>query len=222
MKIDNRTAYDTRALRSILCAVHALDATSRGGAKNASSNGRLATWDRLVVVVRHGRRGDRPFTGHAFYHGRRATLSIPRESCDVRALVALWQHELWHLYSIRHADMPPSVLWCRADSPFVERVVASLAPSLGGGLDPVALIEVPVEPVVEDKPDVRVERVARLVERRIAWATKARRASTALGKIDRALKRYAAAGLDVPVDALEAPAMAARPKKRRRPRQRTP
>lgn len=216
MKLDNRTKYDTRALRSILCAVHTLDASARATSRNAKPNGRLRTWAQLVVVVRYARRGDRPYTGHAYYHGGNATLSIPRErdgasSCKVRELVALWQHELWHLYRIRHADMPPTVLRCRADAPFVDRVVEYLGAQFADGRVPLAH-----EPVAKPEPTVderRAIKVARLVARRDAWISKRDRAVRALAKIERSLRYYAATGVEVP-----AVARAARPAKRRRRR----
>jgi len=207
MRLANATAYRTLDLRAVLCAVHTIGAAGLTGSPNARpQSGRLRTWPDLVVAVRYARKGNRKYTGHAYLSGYHATLSVPRGSCNLRVLVALWQHELWHLYGLRHDAMADSVGWCRANTLFVERVVTKLGDQFGGALHETVRVPAP-KPTAADK---RVEKVARLVARRDAWLAKQRRAANALAKIERSLRRYEKLGAEV------APAKAARPKRRRR------
>jgi len=96
MKVRNSTGYDTRTLRSVLIAVH-----------NAEPRGKLKTWKHLIVNIVHTRAGNRPYTGHAYYHGHYCHLSVPRGELSIPQFAALWRHEMWHLYGIKHCDYPP-------------------------------------------------------------------------------------------------------------------
>lgn len=170
MKLRNATHYDTRALRRVLVAVHNDVATG--------SRGRLRTWRGLVVDVVHGRKHG--YTGHAYRHGKLARLRLDKARCSVAHLAALWHHELLHLYGIRHADYPcvgNGRYWLPAER------YSDLHARLGlpEHLEPCA-------PKPKPKPTIEDQR-ARLEARRRAWVTKQRRATTAIAKIDRALKR---------------------------------
>lgn len=103
MRLVNQTNYDTRTLRSILTAVH-----------NAETRGRLATWERCKVVVAYGRKGNRKYTGHAYFSGLKCHLSVPKGGLDVIQFAAVWRHELWHLCGVRnHGDYPSSIRYGR-------------------------------------------------------------------------------------------------------------
>jgi len=168
VRLDNRTHYDTAALRSLLCAVHTGEAGHRG---------RLRTWDTLVVRIRYRRQGNRKYTGHAFLNGRKSVLSVPRGQLDILEFAALWRHELWHLYGLRHRDYTPTVLYCKPES-------------VVGMVEPGTLVEVAPTKKVVSPDDERTARVKSLVDRLKRWESKRKRAETAITKIRRSLRYY--------------------------------
>lgn len=180
MRVDNRTSYSTRSLRTIFCAVHRATAP------------RHRRWDRVVVKVAYSRRGDRSYTGWAYCPGTSSHISIPRGGLDVPELVAIWRHELLHLIGFGHADMNDSQLWSRTGCDFVRDVVVGVGSER---LDEVPRAEKPPRPTLEEK---RAAEVGRLLARRGAWVTKARRAETALGKIDARLRLLSRSGIEIP------------------------
>lgn len=170
MKVVNDTRFDTRELRRILCAVHRDESRKRG---------KMHRWRDLAVTVSYAKRGNRGYTGHAYFSGWRAHLSIPRGTANRAEVAALWHHELLHLYGLRHRDFSPAALRCDT-APFVAAFPGDL---------------VEAEKAPKSKEDPRAKRIAALVERRRRWETKAKRAATALKKIDASLRRYARLGL---------------------------
>ncbi len=211
MKIDNRTDYPTRRLRSLLCAVH-----------NAQGK-KLPTWGRLVVEIGYRRRGDRPYTGHAHLNGYFCRLTVPRPTIDVRAdhpqydrikekeglavakFCALWDHEILHLYGVRHRDFSSSRMHCKVTDRIRAMIPDGFPDRLAGELP-----KAKPKPTLEEKQRAKVDR---LLARRKAWIAKAKRALTALEKIDRSLAYYARQGLEVG-ELEERPKRAARPRRR--------
>lgn len=210
MKIKlNTTRYDTRLLRRIVCAVH------NGLAR---TEGRLPQWPGLSIEVRHGKRsyhdrswayGHYELTGRAWWQD--ISLRLPPGRVIVTDVAALVEHELLHCYGHGH-DAIGAHYWKPEDW---KGVPAQL------GIDPVLEEAAEVKVVLTD--DERAERrraqqderVRRLLARRKAWLTKARRAQTALAKIDRALDGYRRRGVEVPeVEAVRAAAR--RPRRRQR------
>lgn len=193
MKIINQTDYPTPALRSIMVAVH-----------NAEPRGRLKTWARLTVTIRYARKGDRPYTGNARYNGLRCTLSVPRPAttyapgvdvttlgdaslCRVVRFAALWRHEMWHLYGIRHAAYTDAIMWCQPEC--VDHV----------HLGPFADVHAVPPASAKTKPtktELQAQKVAGLQARRLTWRRKKSRAENAIAKIDRSLRYYDRAGVD--------------------------
>lgn len=96
MKITNRTAYDTKALRWLIEEVHR---------RTAQARGRLKTWPYLHVTVAGNRAGH--YTGHASYSGYAMVLRIPQANADPVRTVWLIRHELLHNYGQRHRNYRP-------------------------------------------------------------------------------------------------------------------
>jgi hypothetical protein len=174
MKLNNQTRYDTQTLRRILVAVYRDVARTRGP---------LDTWGRLTVTVvtANGERRNIPYGGNASFNGLRMRLRLPTPKFEVRRLVPLVRHELWHNYGVKHRDYPPGILDCilsDADCEVMESI----------GLGAIGA-EVSVTERTKVERDVVGERYEGLVEREIAWASKLKRAQKALTKI-RTQKRY--------------------------------
>lgn len=197
MKLDNNTRYHTRTLRSIMIAVYR--ATER------DLNKPLPQWKRLRVKIAYRRRQrsyvpvdgggyeshlkerepekGHSYSGHAYYHGSYSHLSVPKGELSVALFVKLWRHELWHLYGVRHEDMPPSVLWVRdGPDPWADVIARRFLPTI---------TELP-EPAV-DKTEEKLQAIdtaiARAEERLIAWRRKYNRASTGIDSTEREIRR---------------------------------
>jgi hypothetical protein len=195
MKIDNRTEYDTRLIRTMLCLVHKHD-----------TQGRLRTWKRLSVEIRYPRKGQGR-EGYAYYSGYNARLYVNSTGFDVERFLAVWRHELWHLHGIKHSDYPPDLRWARTGGDWLHARMVELQGRLDAHPDAEyiekhdAWLVRPQKKVEAPKPTKEQEqakKVERLLARRKAWLTKAKRATNALAKIDKSLAYYRREGLDVP------------------------
>ena len=178
MRLINQTPYPTRLLRSLICAVHTAEA--KGGRGR-----RLPRWSRLTIKIAIRRAGNRDYTGHAYLSGHYSHLSVPPGGLDVAAFAALWRHELWHLYGIRHGDFPESIMWCQPTAQtaaMVERFGATI-PEPAPPPAPSALSRSSAN-IAKAQRDM-----ARASERAKRLTTKAKRTATALAKAKRDLKR---------------------------------
>jgi hypothetical protein len=221
MRVNNKTRYGTRKLRSIFCAVHSDIATP------------LDTWRHLTVTVVYSRRrrrhrwndederiesylddgGPRNMSGHASLDGYSMTLCVPRTHLQSLWLAKLFHHELLHSYGKRHPEYPKSL-----GSDFWRGDAENYRWILDKHELPELLDEKPEEPPAP-KPTKEAKQLAavqRLIARRKAWVTKARRAATALAKIDKSLRYYQREGIEVPD--LQAPVAAKRRRRRRKNR----
>jgi hypothetical protein len=206
MKLTNETKYDTRILRSIMCAVHADGAAVRIGTRNARrKDGRLRTWRALEVKVVYAR--SRRYSGYAYYHGMYSLLRVPRGHLSPEHFAALWRHELAHLYGISHQEMGREIYRCHLGEwsrPYAER--------FGPTIEEKGLHEAPKAPEVEatERREAKLQelraKLARVEAREKAWATKAKRAATGLrtaAKDRRALERKLAKVEEQPVEAFQ-------------------
>jgi hypothetical protein len=91
--IANHTRFATRPLRRLICAVHS---------QLARFEGRLPTWDDLLVEVREAR--VHGYGGDAALDGTDVILWLPRPA-RVRRVAYLIDHELLHLHGYRHQRM---------------------------------------------------------------------------------------------------------------------
>jgi hypothetical protein len=108
MVVTNETLHSSAALRRIIQAVHSREAARTGW-------GRLPQWGRVAIRVRESRtdrRGFGAYSGYAYLGGTHSTLLVPPTCLEVTELVALWRHELWHLYGKDHDHMPASIRRC--------------------------------------------------------------------------------------------------------------
>jgi len=171
--VKNSTVYDTRALRSIICATHA---------HMKKMEGRPApNWSRLEIKIgntkRHGYH-----SGHAFYGGRgyvgRADvffgLCKPGTSMTMtnHSFCGLVYHELMHTYGYRHSQY--------SDIPISE--ILKLFP---------VEEDLPIAaPTLKKKEPVWIKRYKSALAREKAWTSKLKRAKTALKKAQRQRKYY--------------------------------
>jgi len=232
VNITNHTAFDTRALRAAICAVHD---------RLAKTEGRLPQWKRVHVEVVYARtrithgcaalrgtymklvlQGPRPvrvFRGHSFARvtdadplhcpncdggpevfrkvgsdGRRGDDGEYKllnqhwqHDCKIKApsavtpqhLAALLDHEIRHLYGIRHDKMPgiyTKTMWRLEHD---AAVWANGHPAFPWTNLPLKQTR---ERVVTAPADVVSEKLAALAEREARWTTKLRRAQTAIAK----------------------------------------
>lgn len=175
MKIDNRTVYDTLALRTLICAAHD---------NLAKDEGRLPQWGAVTVVVRYQRSNGRKL-GFAYYHGTRMELLVPRPSwAEHHRRLDYWaaviEHEIQHLRGYRHANMGRGSACQRAVE--IRRCAYALELGLGTHL----VVKAP-KPVVQR--DVQAERYGRVLAAEKRWGTKLKRAQTALRRL-RSQRRY--------------------------------
>jgi hypothetical protein len=221
MRIINKTHYDTRTLRSIFCAVHSDMAT------------KLDTWQHLYVTVVYSRRvarhtwneddrkidkhyesgGPTNMSGHASYNGYRMKLCIPRTQVNTLWLAKLFHHEILHNYGKRHREYPQHLgraMWKTGAEGYRWIIEKHGIPELMD--EPPE----PPKPAKATKEEKQADAVRKLLERRKAWVTKARRAATALAKIDQSLRYYQRQGIEVPE--LDAPVAAKRRRRRRKRR----
>lgn len=92
MKITNSTRFETRRIRSIVCAV---------AARLARSEGKLAAWRHMRVAITYTRQFRGP-SGLAAIGGAWIRLRIPSTGCNVAQFAAVVEHELLHSYGHKH------------------------------------------------------------------------------------------------------------------------
>lgn len=166
MKIQNRTRYDTRTLRSLLVLVH-------NGL--AQDEGRLRTWGHLAVGVVYSRSGRS--SGWAYLDGSSMQLQLPRGSVLVSSLVWLMAHELSHSYGYRHRQMRGGLSnWTNEQTSAVERFGWRIA-------------EAPA-PVKKSRRKTPADHLSSIALRAKRWDAKLRRAQRALAKLRRQERYY--------------------------------
>jgi hypothetical protein len=187
MKIDNRTPYATRVLRSIMIAVANEVAASHGPTPREPVVKIVARNPKVIRCtgtdgVTHEARRSRTYSGHAYLSGRRAVLSIPTTGLDVVHFSYLWRHELFHLYGIRHPDYPRGVRYF--DTEITPQIEARIVARFGSRVEPEAA---PGPEPAEDRIGAKLT-VLDARERR--WRMIAKRAATYLAKIKRSRTYY--------------------------------
>src|SRR5262245_9182223 len=174
--IDNQTAWDTRALRTVFLKVIN---------ENIKFEGPLLHGIKARVV--YTRRGG--YSGYAFYHSGRMTIRLPHPTrsrstetrlpmLDIYHVAHLVEHELAHCRGYKHKGMCGLNGWKNAK--------ASYYPYLDGLT--IGLKAEKPKPVV-DKTAVKTERIAARIK---SWETKLKRAENALKKLRKQQRYYAA------------------------------
>lgn len=199
LSLKNGTSYPDVELKAVLQQVLEHHERWHGRRRVVRPPGVGERWRSLVVVHVVYAKGSRSehrhvhaergvcssYSGSAHLFGLKATLRVPRETCDAQSLAALWLHELWHLYGVNHRDFTQAVMHCE---------IATVAPYVDSrAFDEVAPAPPPrvsADVLVARRAERREKAVARLLKRRAAWARKLSRAETALRKIDRSLAGY--------------------------------
>lgn len=182
----NTSGYDTRAIKRVFTVVHAFMRSPKCEGKPAPN------WRGLRVKI-EGRDGGY-HSGRAYYHGRGCDwdvfLTLPRpvlrgtnwhtehrkgkvQTYRVRALASLVYHELMHTYGYRHSQYND----IRAED--LERLFPDnyVLPTPAPKPEPV-------------KVAAWIQKRDRLLARRKAWESKAKRAENALKKINKSLRYY--------------------------------
>ena len=122
--------------------------------------------------------GSKGNSGRAALNGAYLRLTLGR--WDTRSILWILQHEVWHLFGVRHVNMPAPVRYVTAGGlRGVEDRYAKLLAAIGP--------EVP--PRREPKRKPKASRLERIVDAEKRWTTKLRRAQTALAKLRRQ-RRY--------------------------------
>lgn len=217
MKIKNTTNYDTATLRRcVLAVVRDVERTLYSLASRGE-HPRVPSWSRekvehraefirkhCSVIVRryeHERRGRASYAGDRMWLslfdgtvGRAWTAQAAAKDGFVQALpttaTVLWliQHEVWHLFGIRHPQMPDAV---NRETPAARESIrdrfASLIAELG---ETMPLVADPEPKAVEPSDERAVRKIAALAEREKRWTTKLRRAQTALAKLRKSRTYY--------------------------------
>lgn len=176
MILNNKSTTDTRALRRLFCEVHR---------RMAVHEGRLPQWDDLSVVIVN-RRGNWHYSGWAVLRGRRMMLRIASDAPKPHKIAALIEHELFHSYGYnhkqmagyrlgyvkRHANDAETFAW--ADAMFPTGMPTKRKPA-------------------KPKPDIQIVRYERVMASLKRWATKLKRAQTALKTLNAKRRYYEAA-----------------------------
>lgn len=187
MKITNETRYDQRILRSIFLAVVADVQKVLGRdqplAVKAQANFIRKSCHVTVSYTRHG-----GTSGWAAFSGARAKIRVQREEVSVVELIWLVRHEVYHLFDVRHEQMPDAVNH-RSNAAF-----NTIYERFGGLIERLGLDAVLTEAPKVQKPkpstdEKRVTKLASINERIERWEWKARRAENALKKL-RKQRRY--------------------------------
>lgn len=195
MPIHNETQYCGKMLRSVFLAAvkHAEGAIARTlAARHPQSTtivaGIRTRADRLrrdcavtVVYTRH-----RGCSGLASLGGGWCRIRVPKGSVHLARLAWLVQHEIYHLFGVRHRDMPHAVNhWSSAGIAAAREHYSHLIDRYG---DVVHETPEPAKTVVTAEQK-QASRLASIEERIARWESKARRAENALKKLRRQ-KRY--------------------------------
>lgn len=159
--VKNTSGYDTRALRALIVLAH------RHIKKHEARNAPM--WRLLEIVVR-GRDLRQHTSGCAYLGGAKMWLTLPRPTVSAREVLFLAYHELMHSFGYEHRQFRD----LRADE------LAALVPNDRA---------LPLERA-KPKRDAQASRIASLMARKRQWETKAKRAETALKKINRSLAYY--------------------------------
>lgn len=167
MRVNNKTDWDTRDLRRVFTAVLQ---------ENRKHEGPFArTLNITVVPARYGGY----YSGYAYFNTGSMRLRLPRPkhgALDVFKLAHLFEHELAHCRGYRHKGMCTLNDWRHAK------------PESYPGLIGMTVRATP--PKVRPKVDHRQRRYARTLAKIKSWKTKAKRAATALKKLERQRRYY--------------------------------
>ena len=182
----NTSGYCTRAIKAVFTKVHAFMRSPKCEGKPAPN------WRNLRVQI-EGRDGGY-HSGRAYYGGHGIDwdvfLTLPRPTLKgtnwhterrkgeatnyrVRKLASLIYHELMHTYGYKHSQYND----IRAED--LERLFPDNY-----------LVPVPEPKPERVKQAAHIDKYARLVARRKAWESKARRAENALKKINKSIRYY--------------------------------
>lgn len=164
MRIVNKTMWRTDQLRAIVgrVAQDELDPERR----------------RYLEVFVEYRRANACVIGRAPRGGYRMKITIERKNVDRALLAHIIAHEMAHIRGLRHSEMRGSV---RYDYKEGWREYYAWA-------DQMPLERKQVKQ--ELKEDVQLVRYNRVIDRQRAWATKLKRAQTALKKLSRQRRYY--------------------------------
>jgi hypothetical protein len=172
MKLRNRSAYDTKALRRVVTMVHR---------DLARAEGRLKSWRWLTVVVETSRPGKRRGNDYHFTSGRATRNWImlrppaPHRSGGAtftRTFAYTVRHELLHAYGYDHGQ------FVDREPDNIEQIIAAVGERL-----PLKVVQTKPQPPVAER------RYALVLEAEARWTRKLKLAQTKLRRL-RTRRRY--------------------------------
>lgn len=167
MQITNKTDWNTADLRRVFSKVLA-----RWNAVEVLK--RRVPSKKLRIKINSTRWAN--YSGHAYYNSGFMTLNLNKTTLDVRKVAYLFEHELAHCAGYTHKQMHQLNNWKTA------------------GTARYAYVEGEVIRKKEIKPQPKVDRQALAYQRTLdsiqRWNTKAKRAATALKKLNATRKYY--------------------------------
>jgi len=187
MRIENKTRYDTRLLRSVITRAYRAVAKTEGPLpqwKWVKFRVRRRITQQVVALTGETWKVNNHTSGYAYLGGKLAVLTIPCPEVRTSALYSLAWHEMFHVYGYNHNRMGGV---CRGGMhPDAEATAKALA-----GLPAVLVEKVPAKvPRAERVAGQRAERMTNAEAKVIEWGRKVKTANTKLRKWRRAVARY--------------------------------
>lgn len=177
MKItENKTHYDTRKLRTLICAVYN---------RLKKVEGPLRQWKTLDVEIRYNNadtQGRYYVTGQAIVKGYWLRICIPRSRADTRRVAWTIEHELLHIYGYEHKNMGrnhPKWDGIKYQYAWAEELIGEYIP-----------IKTPTPKAKYTTFEKQTLMYTPLCARERRWLTKFKRAQNALAKIKKSKKYY--------------------------------
>lgn len=188
MKAKNETRYSGVMLRSVFLAVvnHVEKVLSNTTGTPLSVQARAAfIRARCTVAYVYTRGGG--CSGRASLGGGWCRIRIARDEVKLAELAWLIQHEVYHLFGVKHQDMPHAVNhWSASGTAAAADHYADVITRYGE----VVREEPKPAKVVVSTDEKRVAKLTSIVERIGRWEAKQRRAEKALQKLQRQRRYY--------------------------------
>lgn len=184
MKVTNFTRYSGTMLRSVFLSVVA-DVESVFAAREGTKRRAEFIREHCLIDYVYTRQGG--CSGRASLGGGWCRIRVARGEVSLAELIWLVRHEVYHLFGVRHGDMPNAVNhWSASGTAAVAEKHAHLVKRYGE--------IVKEEPAPEKRrvstEEKRVTKLSGIEERIVKWESKRKRAETALKKLQKQRRYY--------------------------------